>query len=108
MKFNLDEGKIESAFESIEMFFWQGKKAEIVLILFLTFAVFICLWLCQNHWINHVFLGLKHVPFGHDIIAYRSVCSAHWFPFNFLFSFGFVLSYFKLHNFKVSFSMMVR
>jgi len=40
--------------------FWQGKKAENVLISFLTsgFAVFICLWLLvlpnSNNLINHV------------------------------------------------------
>ena len=42
--------------------FWQGKKAEIVLILFLTsgFAAFIFLWLLvlpiSNNYINHVLL----------------------------------------------------
>ena len=45
--FKQDEGKIECAVGNREISFWQGKKAEIVLILFLTsgFAVFICLWL---------------------------------------------------------------
>ena len=42
--FNQDEGKIEFAVGNREMGYWQGKKAKIVLILFLTsgFAVFIC------------------------------------------------------------------
>ena len=45
--FNQDERKIECAVGNREICFWQGKKAEIVLILFLTsgFAVFFCLWL---------------------------------------------------------------
>ena len=45
--FNQDEGEIERAVGNREICFWQGKKAEIGLILFLTleFAVFICLWL---------------------------------------------------------------
>ena len=44
--FNQDEGKIECAVGNREICVWQGKKAEFVLILFLTsgFAVFICLW----------------------------------------------------------------
>ena len=33
--FNQDEGKIECAVGNRDMCFWQGKKAEIVLILFL-------------------------------------------------------------------------
>ena len=43
-----------------DMFFWKSKKAEIVLILFLTsgFVAFICLWLLvlpnSNNLINHV------------------------------------------------------
>ena len=43
--FKQDEGKIEYAVGNREMGFWQGKKAEIALISFLTswFAVFICL-----------------------------------------------------------------
>ena len=58
--FNQDEGKIECAAGNREMGFWQGKKAKIVLILFLTsgFAVFICLWLLvlpnSNNLVNHV------------------------------------------------------
>ena len=45
--FNQDEGKIECAVGNREICVWQSKKAEIVLILFLTsgFAAFICLWL---------------------------------------------------------------
>ena len=44
--FNQDEGKIECAVRNREIRFWEGKKAEIVLILFLSsgFAVLICLW----------------------------------------------------------------
>ena len=34
--FNQDEGKIECAFGNREMGVWQGEKAEIVLISFLT------------------------------------------------------------------------
>ena len=43
--FNQDEGKIKCAVGNREMGFWLGKKAENVLISFLTsgFAVFICL-----------------------------------------------------------------
>jgi len=58
--FNQDEGKIECAVGNREMGVWQGKKAEIVLISFLTsrFAAFICLWLLvlpnSNNLINHV------------------------------------------------------
>ena len=58
--FNQDEGKIEFAVGNREMGYWQGKKAKIVLILFLTsgFAVFICFWLLvlpnSNNLINHV------------------------------------------------------
>ena len=57
--FYQDEGKIEFAVGNREMFFWQDKKAEIVLILFLTlsFAVYI-IWLLvlpnSNNMINHV------------------------------------------------------
>ena len=46
--FYQEEGTIERAVGNREISFWQGKKAEIVLILFLMtseFAVFICLWL---------------------------------------------------------------
>ena len=45
--FNQDEEKIKCALENREICFWQGKKAEIVVFLFMTsgFAVFICLWL---------------------------------------------------------------
>jgi len=55
-----DEEKMECAVGNREMGFWQCKKAEIVLISFLTsgFAVFICLWLLvlpnSNNLINHV------------------------------------------------------
>jgi len=58
--FNQDEEKMECAVGNREMGFWQCKKAEIVLISFLTsgFAVFICLWLLvlpnSNNLINHV------------------------------------------------------
>jgi len=58
--FNQDEGKIEYAVGNREICVWQSKKAEIVLILFLTsgFAAFICLWLLvlpnSNNLINHV------------------------------------------------------
>jgi len=58
--FNQDEGKIECAVGNGEICVWQGKKVEIVLILFLTsgFAAFICLWLLvlpnSNNLINHV------------------------------------------------------
>ena len=59
-----DEGKIECAVGNREMGFWLCKKAEIVLISFLTswFAVFICLWLLvlpnSNNVINHVLYNL--------------------------------------------------
>ena len=45
--FNQDEEKIECAVGNWEICFWQGKKAEMGLILFLTsgFAIFIYLWL---------------------------------------------------------------
>ena len=47
--FNQDEGKIEGAVGNRDMCFWQGKKAEIGLILFLSSDVGIrgniCLWL---------------------------------------------------------------
>ena len=58
--FNQDEGNIECAVGNREICFWQSKKAEIVLILFLTsgFAAFICLWLLvlpnSNNLINHI------------------------------------------------------
>ena len=58
--FNQDEGKIECAVGIREICVWQDKKAEIVLISFLTsgFAAFICLWLLvlpnSNNLINHV------------------------------------------------------
>jgi len=58
--FNQDVGKIECAVGNREMSFWQGKKAENVLISFLMlgFAAFICLWLLvlpnSNNLINHV------------------------------------------------------
>ena len=58
--FNQDEGKIECAVGNREICVWQGKKAEIVLILFLTsgFVAFICLWHLvlpnSNNLINHV------------------------------------------------------
>ena len=58
--FNQDEGKIECAVGNREMDFWQDKKAENVLISFLTsgFAVFICLWFMvlpnSNNLIDHV------------------------------------------------------
>ena len=58
--FNQDEGKIKCAVGNREIGFWLGKKAENVLISFLTsgFAVFICLWLLvlpnPNNLINHV------------------------------------------------------
>ena len=58
--FNQDELKMECAVGNREMGFWQCKKAEMVLISFLTsgFAVFICLWLLvlpnSNNLINHV------------------------------------------------------
>jgi len=58
--FNQDEEKMECAVGNREMGFWQYKKAEIVLISFLTsgFAAFICLWLLvlpnSNNLINHV------------------------------------------------------
>ena len=60
--FNQDEGKIECAIGNREICVWQGKKAVIDLILFLTtgFAAFICLWLMvlpnSKNSINHVFL----------------------------------------------------
>ena len=60
--FNQDEGKIECAVGNREICEWQGKKAEIVLILFLTsgFAAYICLWRLvlpnSNNLINHVLL----------------------------------------------------
>ena len=63
--FNQDEGKIECAVGNREICVWQGKKAEIVLILFLTsgFAAFICLWLLvlpnSNNLINHVLWSFK-------------------------------------------------
>ena len=62
---NQDEGKIECAVGNREMGFWLGKKAENVLISFLTsgFAVFICLWLLvlpnSNNLINHVLSNKK-------------------------------------------------
>ena len=45
--FNLDEEKIECALGNKEFCFWQGKKAENVVFLFLTsgLAAVICLWL---------------------------------------------------------------
>ena len=58
--FNQDEGKIEFVVGNREMGYWQGKKAKIVLILFLTsgFTAFICLWLLvlpnSNYLINHI------------------------------------------------------
>ena len=58
--FNQDEGKIECEVGNRMICVWQSKKAEIVLILFLTsgFAAFICLWLLvlpnSNNLINHV------------------------------------------------------
>jgi len=64
--FNQDEGKIKFAVGNREMGFWLGKKAENVLISFLTsgFAVFICLWLLvlpnPNNLINHVLCSLYH------------------------------------------------
>jgi len=64
--FNQDGGKIECAVGNREMGYWQGKKAEIGLISFLTsgFAVFICLWLLvlpnSNNLINHVLSGIFH------------------------------------------------
>ena len=60
--FHQDEGKIEFAVGNREMGYWQGKKAKIVLILFLTsgFAAFICLWLLvlpnSNNLINPVLI----------------------------------------------------
>ena len=49
--FNQDEGKIEDVVGHRDMCFWQGKKADIVLILFLMLgvAVFIVFgsWYCQ-------------------------------------------------------------
>ena len=58
--FKQGERKIECAVGNREICVWQSKKAEIVLILFLTsgFAAFICLWLLvlpnSNNLINHV------------------------------------------------------
>ena len=58
--FNEGEGIIECVVGNSEICFWQSKKAEIVLILFLTsgFAAFICLWPLvlpnSNNLINHV------------------------------------------------------
>ena len=66
--FNQDKEKIECAVGNREICVWQSKKAEIVLILFLTsgFAAFICLWLLvlpnSNNLINHVLL--LHLNFG--------------------------------------------
>ena len=63
--FNQDEEKMECAVGNREMGFWQYKKAEIVLISFLTsgFAAFFCLWLLVlpnlNNLINHVFIPSK-------------------------------------------------
>ena len=63
--FNQDEGKIECAVGNREICVWQGKKVDIVLILFLTsgFAAFICLWLLvlpnSNNLINHVLWWAK-------------------------------------------------
>ena len=83
--FNQDEGKIECVVGNREMGFWQGKKAENVLISFLTsgFAVFICFWLLvlpnSNNLINHVFSILFYniplVPFV--IIKFGSLSSSH-------------------------------
>ena len=64
--FNQDKGKIECAVGNREICFWQDKKTEIVLILFLTsgFAVYICLGLLvppnSNTKINHLLLYLKN------------------------------------------------
>ena len=79
--FNQDEGKIECAVGNREICVWQGKKAEIVLILFLTsgFAVFICPWLLvlpnSNNLINHVlweYFAMKssHYWFSPIIVIY--------------------------------------
>jgi len=67
--FNQDEGKIECAVGNREICVWQSKKAEIVLILFLTsgFAAFICLWLLvlpnSNNLINHVLYQNSFIVF---------------------------------------------
>jgi len=79
--FNQDEGKIECAVGNREICVWQSKKAEIVLILFLTsgFAAFICLWLLvlpnSNNLINHVLLTK---------IDWRKFKLIWWFPHVFL------------------------
>ena len=58
--FNQDEGKIECAVGYRKKGFWQDKKAEIVLVLFLTlgFAVFICL-ICLSHLFLTHHIGLN-------------------------------------------------
>ena len=67
--FNQDEEKMECAVGNREMGFWQYKKAEIVLILFLMsrFAAFICLWILvlpsSNNLINHVLYTYFHIYF---------------------------------------------
>ena len=59
--------------------FWQGKKAENVLISFLTsgFAVFICLWLLvlpiSSNLINHVLSKILSMPWKTFFISHFSV-----------------------------------
>ena len=54
---DLDEEKIECALGNKEFCFWQGKKAENAVFLFLMsgLAAFIFLWLLENssYYINH-------------------------------------------------------
>ena len=82
--FNQDEGKIECVVGNRQMGFWRCKKADIVLILFLTswFAVFICLWLLvlpnSNNLNNHVLYTLYEANRRNWALAVKIIFVLHY------------------------------